>query len=127
MNVNATLIVQAINFFIAYLFFRTLVFKPGCQILEKEQHEKDSLQNSVDSKTAAISSQEEKRDQQWDRTYRSFKKQIPVQPNRVDFFHDLTPAIKVGSITKTRLDRATQNTVEALVHTIQERYAGSSK
>ena len=47
-SVDVTLLIQACNFFIAYIILRKFVFEPACHILDQEEGQDKNLQASID-------------------------------------------------------------------------------
>jgi len=65
MNINITLIIQAGNFFIAYLLIRFLLFKPVVAFLKKEWDEKNILHTDIVDGKKSIADKTMISDQQW--------------------------------------------------------------
>ncbi len=77
MNINITLVVQAINFLIAYIIIRFLLFKPVVQELQQEWHEKDALNESIEKGKLAINDKIAIKDDNWRQCRNYFKKHAP--------------------------------------------------
>ena len=65
MNVNATLLIQAINFFIVYWLLRTLLFKPVISVIDSELSHKASLFELIGNKKKNIAAQEKEHERLW--------------------------------------------------------------
>ena len=49
MQINVTLVIQIINFFITYKVLNAFLFRPAIDALETKQKKKDALQNQIDT------------------------------------------------------------------------------
>ncbi len=65
MNINATILVQAINFFIVYWMLRLFLFKPVVTIIEQENAEKSSLLSIINQQQKSLEIQEKERLRHW--------------------------------------------------------------
>jgi hypothetical protein len=78
MNINATLIIQAVNFFIAYLLLRFLFFKPVVAMIRQEQAQVDGLVSQLNEKRKAIHALELLRQEQWAKFQQEFRNRFPA-------------------------------------------------
>jgi hypothetical protein len=65
MNINATLLVQALNFFIVYLMLRRFLFKPAIAIIEHETAQENSLRDIIEQQKKSLEIQEKERQRHW--------------------------------------------------------------
>lgn len=65
MNINMTLMVQAINFGITYWIVRYFLFKPVITIIEREQAEEHALHDVIDQQKKSLEIQEKERQRNW--------------------------------------------------------------
>lgn len=65
MNINATFIIQAIHFFIAYLLLRFLLFKPAVKIIQKKEYDKGVIRKSIVNMHELIKDKENERKKHW--------------------------------------------------------------
>lgn len=65
MNVNATLFIQMINFFIVYWMLRLLLFKPVVAIIQHEQAQEKALHDIIDQQKTSLDIQEKERQRTW--------------------------------------------------------------
>jgi hypothetical protein len=75
--INATLIIQAGNFLIAYLLLRFFFFKPVVSIIRQEQAYVDGLVNQLNQKRRLIHSLELSRKDQWYAAQQEFRNRFP--------------------------------------------------
>ena len=92
MNINATLIIQACNFFIAYLLLRVLFLKPAVIVLKQEKAQLDGLVSQLSEKRKAIVLLEQTKKEQWHAAQEQFRTNFPdVVSRELYFFQHLTP------------------------------------
>lgn len=59
MEINATLIVQAINFLVAYVLLRMLFFKPVVHAIKEEDNQRDGLLSGIEERMQLLRHKEE--------------------------------------------------------------------
>lgn len=77
MNINATLIIQAFNFLIAYLLLRFFFLKPAMAIIRQEQAHMDGLIGQVNEKRKLLLALEHQRQEQWRKAQQEFLNRMP--------------------------------------------------
>ena len=65
MNINATVIIQAFNFFIVYWMLRLFLFKPVIALIEQEGAQEASLLDMIDQQKKSLAIQEKERQRIW--------------------------------------------------------------
>lgn len=80
MDINATIVVQAFNFFIVYWMLRLLLFKPVITIIEHEQAHENAMLDIIDQQQKSLEIQEKERQRHWYTCQEYF---ILHQPHRV--------------------------------------------
>ena len=65
MNINATIFIQAFNFFIVYWMLRIFLFKPVIGILDHEAAEEKSMIDIIDQQKKSLEIQEKERQRHW--------------------------------------------------------------
>lgn len=65
MNINATILIQAFNFFITYWMLRLFLFKPIIAIIDHENADKKTLLDIIDQQQKSIAIQEKERQRHW--------------------------------------------------------------
>jgi len=92
MNINATLIVQACNFFIAYVILRMLFFKPVVAALRQDQAHLDGLVGQLTEKRKLLLALEHSRQEQWQQVQQEFSSHVPdVTTTDLYIFKGLSP------------------------------------
>ena len=122
MNINATLLVQAINFFIAYLLFRHIFLKPGYQELQEKKAHQASLEDTVAHDKRAIEETRQKQKDAWLIFRKWCSEYHPSWISKIFFFRGITTPIKPKKIEKEQKERARDQLVETMITMIKERY-----
>src|SRR4030095_7055728 len=65
MNINATLFIQAFNFFIVYWMLRLFLFKPIIAIIDYENAEEKAMLTIIDQQQKSLEIQEKERQRHW--------------------------------------------------------------
>lgn len=78
MNINATIIVQVFNFWVAYLMIRFILLKPAAEIMDQDEVYLNSLQLDADLKKNDLDQKEQSRIK-IQKTYQ--KKFLAIWPN----------------------------------------------
>lgn len=81
-EINLTLLVQVINFAFAYIVLRILFFKPVVEAIRKEDHEKESLIDTIEQRRVMLEEREKERQTQWRKCQNYFVNHAPDFPSR---------------------------------------------
>jgi hypothetical protein len=65
MEINATIVVQAFNFFIVYWMLRRFLFRPVVTIIEHEQAHENAMLDIIDQQQKSLEIQEKERQRHW--------------------------------------------------------------
>ena len=76
--INATLVVQGINFFITYLLLRRFLFKPTLVIIDREAAQQAALNGAIKARQKAIDVTIQEQNEKWELFHRSIHGKIPV-------------------------------------------------
>ena len=79
MNVNITLLLQCINFFITYLFLRYVLFKPAIKIILHEEDLSAKTQHEIAQQEASIAEQFHIRQLSWQEFKKHCQFNKPIQ------------------------------------------------
>ncbi len=94
MNVNATLVIQAINFSIAYILLRKFLLKPAVAVMQHEQQEQESVKIVIAQQEQSLILKENERQKNWHNCRAYFKENRPcVDAPQLFVFKGLTPDI----------------------------------
>jgi hypothetical protein len=118
MNINATLFVQAINFFIAYLLFRFILLKPAYRIIQQEQWEKERLEDRIAADKQLLVDMHHMRVAQWRSCQQVCKSYMPGEINKAEMFRNIVPIIAVKAILTKERHHMTDRVSGAIVSRI---------
>ncbi len=117
MNINITLVVQAINFFIAYWVMSIFLFKPALQVIEGEQAQQTRLNTIIRQQEQSITIKEDERQKHWQVCRDYFRDNKP--------FIDLTklaikkiPEVSLPVVRQELVDKLADETQQALIQKI---------
>lgn len=106
MQINVTLFIQIINFFITYKILSFFLFKPIITSLEEKQAKKDALQNVIKEKTEELVRLEKKK--------KNAIKQFQEQTKEVYPFIPLSEPQKPIEIAEEKKGSSPEQTKEAI-------------
>ena len=115
MNINATLFVQAINFFIAYLLFRFIFLKPAYRAIVQEQTDREKLEGLVASDEKSLAQIRKKQIAGWRACQRDCEKYLPGQLNEVEVFRGIAPKMSVHAVSSKELHAMTERISQSIV------------
>jgi len=87
MNINITIFVQIINFYIVYLLLRAFLFKPTIDIIDHELSDKAALTNLINQQKKDIEKYEKDREHYWNvcrEYFRNNRPQVTYQKIVID-------------------------------------------
>jgi hypothetical protein len=88
LKIDCTLIVQAINFAIAYVAIRKLLLKPAVETIQENTARERSLTRKIETATLANNAQEEHMHEQWD----AYRVQVKEKTPAIVFSAVLSPS-----------------------------------
>jgi hypothetical protein len=95
MNLNVTLIIQALNFFVAYVVFRSLLLKPAVAIIQQERAQNDELRKAIDHNYTLIDQKGHERSLRWQQCHQMYLESKPaVEDPELYVFKKLSPEIE---------------------------------
>ncbi len=92
-SLNATLIVQVINFGIAYILFRAILFKPAVATIEQERAHLDALNERIANDRKKFEDRKQVQREQWLLSKEYFGQHTPETLVGVNFFRGITPSL----------------------------------
>ncbi len=117
MNVNLTLIVQAINFFIAYGIMRIFLLKPAVQVIQDEQDQQEKVNTIIRQQKQSIIIKEGERQKYWQACRDYFEDNKPFI-DQVLLFIKKIPEVPVPVVPDDLVDKLVEETQRALVKEI---------
>ena len=116
MELNVTLFIQMINFFIAWFILRVLYFKPAIAFLDQQQEEHDQLIATLRRWQGGITLKEHEIAHVWS-ALKLFSKDHKPDSLHPDFFifKDIAPAFEQLSVDKKQIDRLTKEVKQIII------------
>lgn len=108
MNINATVFVQAFNFFITYWMLRLFLFKPVITIIEHEKAQEIAKLDIIDQQKKSLEIQEKERQRHWYICQEYFNTHQPYLPQEISSTDD----------TKHTIEHFDKLSLENLAHII---------
>lgn len=108
MNINLTLIVQAIHFFIAYWMLRRFFFRPAVAIIENHNAVRNSLLSLISQQEQGLEIQKKARQHQWHECQGFFRSNRPiVESGRFITTNSSVPYVMYKQISDAEIDQQT--------------------
>lgn len=120
MNINATIFIQAFNFYIAYLLFRFVLLKPAWTAICEEEKEKEALENLVMQDKRACEQRQQEIQDQWKSAASFFKKHMPTPIDTVQLCRGLSPKLQLQPLDQAALDETKKQVSSAIVSAIKD-------
>jgi len=117
MNINATLVIQAVNFFIAYWIMRIFLFKPALQVVEGEQAQQTKLNTIIKQQEQSITIKEDERQKHWQACHHYFRDNKPAIDQKKLVGIEI-PEVLVATVPPTLVDELADETTQLLLKKI---------
>lgn len=118
MNINATLLVQAGNFLIAYLLFRLILLKPAYAVIEQEDAVRDSLEEEIMHGQEQLNDKKEFQKKQWLQVHQFYKKNQPTLPEQQMFYQGMRSSVSLESFSHQEVDLLARELSSAIVERV---------
>ena len=119
MVINLTLVVQAINFFVAYYILNTVLFKHAVAIIQREDTQRNALRQAIINEHRRMQSLQEQKQEQWKQYQRSLLDQQPQNILAEDILSiQSTPPIPQVKLSQSYLDTLTDDITTVIVQRI---------
>ena len=99
-EINVTLIVQAVHFIIAWKFLSYFLFRPLVNVVLEEQSKKDELLLSVEEEQIQIKKLQKDRDRSWALYRKKFQRRVPVLIERSLAFEEIPEKKSLSTISE---------------------------
>lgn len=120
MNINFTLIIQALNFFIAYLILRYFLFKPTVNVIEQERAEENGLKEIIKQGVETNSALTDQNKLQWQIYQKEFFVRLPnVFISDLFIYKNLAPAIKAPQVKSSELTQLQNEVVQDIIKKVE--------
>lgn len=78
MDINITILVQIVNFFIAYIIIRHLLLKPAVSVILEKEEQQAQLNKQLRTLESAIKTKTETLSREWNSCHQEFGKHAPA-------------------------------------------------
>lgn len=118
-ELNATLLVQAFNFLIAYLILRFLFFKPAVDSILKESRSEIDAHAHIEQLSKGVASAKQDHEKLWASCRRFFMEYKPTPLQSQDLiYRQLTPMLAVNDLSDTKKDGLVKEVTIQLVEKV---------
>lgn len=118
MNINATVIIQACNFFIAYIGLRAFFFKPVLAVIRQDQAHLDGLVGQLNEKRKALLALEQSRQEQWFVSQQEFLNRAPDVTLFQGAFKGFAPQREVSTISDQEMKQLENELVAEIIQKV---------
>jgi hypothetical protein len=113
--INATLIVQAFHFYIAYLIIKHIIFRPTLDEIKKEDSFQESLIVMIQKHQLSISQKEQQLIEHWQRVRNYFAQNIPLLKEEPYVSFEKKSKIIITRFEKNELEREASTISDQLI------------
>jgi len=117
MNINITLIVQGINFLIAYGIMRIFLLKPAVQVIRDEEAQQEKLNSVIRQQEQSMTIKGGERQKYWQVCRDYFKDNKPFVDRTLLLIKEI-PEVSVPVVPEDLVDKLVEETQRMLVKKI---------
>lgn len=103
MNINLTLLIQVINFWLAYAVLKKIVLEPGYKMVECLEAEHTAALERIHHANAAVTSLAVQKQEEWRQFQRRYHISLPAP--------EAMPSIKIPLLEPVPLDKKERQTI----------------
>lgn len=122
MNINATLFVQAANFFIAYLLFRFILLKPAYAEIKQDADERALLEDLVATDKRQVEQERQMQRNAWHQFHQWCGDYLPRLISPPGFFRVTVPKIQIKEPHEVLKKTVQKQLVEQIIRGAKDRY-----
>ena len=120
MEINLTIFVQVVNFVLAAVILKLLLFNPIIKALGNEEKSQNHLINQIQAKEDALANRAKLKKQEWLKCQKYFQKHCPqVEPFCIFTIAQISDQQKPIALSKSERDHLAKHIQKALVERIQ--------
>ena len=120
MELNITILIQSINFFLAYTLLRYFFFKPIFAVIKQEEDVLHGLKQQITVLQDAIYGHQQQKTQDWQRGKVLLKQRVPcVTEESLFVFKKVAPEVKVLPFDAKAIKEFGQKAQDHLIQRIQ--------
>ena len=121
MDINATLIIQAFNFLIAYYILKRLVFVPSVTIVLHERAQDAQAQGRIVGSEKKVAAEVALLKTEWTTCHESLVAKVPQLPSELFVFRGIKPAISASDLPERVDVKKTQEDIAwALIKSVRD-------
>lgn len=117
MDINLTLVIQSVNFFIAYGIIRKFLLEPAVQVIKKEQAQQEKLNVVIRQQEEHMVLRGNERQKYWQACREYFRDHRPFIEQSSLLIKEL-PEISLPTVPAKLIDQLIKETQDALVKKI---------
>ena len=122
MEINATLFIQAINFFIAYWLLRHFLFSPALMTYKQEQQADQTLRTAEQKLQTTVAQKQHEKNYEWREAQQHFATLAPEITEQPLYIIDV-PDIDVPTLmTHKEIERTTHDMKDAIIKGVVHEY-----
>jgi hypothetical protein len=115
MIINLTLVVQAFNFFIAYLLIRYVLLRPALGVLDAERAVRRQFLQEIENIKQSLTVKEQERKKRWQECQEYMAQQKPpLEVQDLYIFKDITPSLTAAPLDQRDITKAVNAVADAL-------------
>jgi len=119
-QVNATIVVQIINFLIAYAILRFIVLRPAVVLIEAEEKKRIDLREVIAYNYLLIKRERDALRQQWQEGHAFYEKQVPdIKKEELILFKGIYPEHESPTLSAEMVDLLIENVSKELVEKVK--------
>lgn len=115
MMLNATMIVQFVNFFMAYLLIDRILLRKAVSIIQQERQEQATLMEEIQHERDHVNSKKALKIEKWHAIRKIFAKRIPKKRELPEV---KIPEISLGSVSSAEIDRYRDQVEKVLIRRV---------
>lgn len=121
MSINFTLIVQAGNFFAAYLILRFFLFKPAVAEIDKEKKNENDLLSQIDQHALTNNLLAQENQDQWRMYQLNFAQETPqIISSDLCVLRNIAPMLTAPEQDQALLEATEQKIIETIVNKVSD-------
>lgn len=114
-DINATLVLQAFHFFIAYVLIKNLLLKPAVILLYAQEKQTRDLLSTIKSYTHAVQQKEHEKNSLWAHTQSFFARHTPVLEKFISGKPTSVQQLVIPQISENQRSQTTEKLEETII------------
>jgi len=120
MEPNLTILIQAFNFFVVYLLFKYLLFKPAVAYLKSEEKTKKHVEQNISNQQVLLDKKIEDKNETWKKYQVFFRKHSPqVEPAKLLAIEEIKKEPEILELSQKEIDQFSEHMKKALIERVQ--------